>query len=100
MCVHRIQKKELRSHVGMVLQDTWLRHGSIRDNIAYGKPNATMDEIVLAAKKAHADDFIRRLPKGYDTEIDGAGSSLSQGQRQLLSIARAAIADPPVMILD
>lgn len=94
-----IQKKELRSHVGMVLQDTWLRHGSIRDNIAYGKPDATMDEIVLAAKKAHADDFIRRLENGYDTVVSSS-SGLSTGEKQLICVARIMLLQPEIILLD
>ena len=86
--------------MAIVLQDTNLFTGTIRDNIRYGNLEATDQEIEAAAQLAGADDFIRRLPDGYDTVIDGDGGSLSQGQRQLLSIARAAVADPPVMILD
>ena len=84
----------------MVLQDTWLRSGTIRDNIRTGRPDATDEEIIQAAKESHAHSFIRRLPDGYDTMLTGDGANLSQGQRQLLAIARAAIADPPVLILD
>lgn len=84
----------------MVLQDTNLFTGTIKDNIKYGKADATDEEVINAAKLANAHDFIIRLPNGYDTLISGDGASLSQGQRQLLSIARAAINDPPVMILD
>jgi ATP-binding cassette subfamily B protein len=84
----------------MVLQDTHLFTGTVRDNIRFGKLDATDDEVTEAAKLANADGFIRRLPKGYDTELTGDGANLSQGQRQLLAIARAAIADPPVLILD
>ena len=84
----------------MVLQDTWLYNASIRDNIRYGKLDATDEEVIEAAKLANADSFIERLPQGYDTVLTGDGANLSQGQRQLLSIARAAIADPPVLILD
>ena len=84
----------------MVLQDTNLFTGTIKDNIKYGKPDATDEEVITATKLANAHSFITRLPKGYDTEISGDGSNLSQGQRQLLSIARAAICNPPVMILD
>lgn len=84
----------------MVLQDTNLFTGTIRDNIRYGKPEATDEEVIKAAKLANAHNFIKKLPKGYDTIIDGNGENLSQGQRQLLSIARVAVSDPPVMILD
>lgn len=98
--INKIKKADLRRSLGMVLQDTNLFTGSIMDNIRYGKLNATDEECIAAAKLANAHDFISRLPDGYDTMIDGTGGSLSQGQRQLLSIARAAVADPPVMILD
>ena len=98
--INKIKKSDLRRSLGIVLQDTNLFTGTIRDNIRYGNLDATDEEIVAAAQLAGADDFIRRLPDGYDTLIDGDGGSLSQGQRQLLSIARAAVADPPVMILD
>ena len=84
----------------MVLQDTNLFTGTIKENIKYGKLNATDEEVISAAKLANAHDFIMRLPNGYDTELTGNGANLSQGQRQLLAIARAAISDPPVMILD
>ena len=90
----------LRRSVGMVLQDTWLRSGTIRDNIAMGKPEATMEEVVAAAKAAHAHSFIRRLPKGYDTMISEAGGNLSQGQKQLLCIARVMLCLPPMLFLD
>ena len=92
--------KSLRDRIGFVQQDVYLFSGSVADNIAYGKPDATDEEIIAAAKAAHADSFIRRLPDGYDTMLTGDGANLSQGQRQLLAIARAAIADPPVLILD
>ncbi|MBP5254928.1 MAG: ABC transporter ATP-binding protein [Lachnospiraceae bacterium] len=98
--VRDIRKEDLRRSLGMVLQDVNLFSGTIRENIRYGKLEATDEEVEAAAKLANAHDFITRLPEGYDTVIDGSGSSLSQGQRQLISIARAAIADPPVMILD
>ncbi|GEN94172.1 ABC transporter ATP-binding protein [Pediococcus ethanolidurans] len=98
--IRQIQKASLRLSMGIVLQDTNLFTASIRDNIRYGRLNATDEEVVAAAKLANADSFIRNLPKGYDTVIDGSGSDLSQGQRQLLSIARAAVADPPTMIMD
>ena len=93
-------RRDLRTHVGMVLQDTWLRSGTIRENIAMGKPDATEAEIVDAARKAHADSFIRRLPQGYDTVLGENGGSLSQGQKQLLCIARVMLCLPPMLILD
>lgn len=98
--INKIKKSDLRRSLGIVLQDTNLFTGTIRENIRYGNLNATDQEVEAAAQLANADDFIRRLPDGYDTVIDGEGGSLSQGQRQLISIARAAVADPPVMILD
>ena len=98
--INKIKKADLRRSLGIVLQDTQLFTGTIKDNIRYGRLDATDEEVIAAAKLANAHAFIRRLPKGYDTEITGNGGSLSQGQRQLLAIARAAIADPPVLILD
>lgn len=98
--INKIKKSDLRRSLGIVLQDTHLFTGTVMENIRYGKLNATDEEIYAAAKLANAHDFINRLPDGYDTMLSGDGSSLSQGQRQLLSIARAAVADPPVMILD
>ena len=98
--INKIRKSDLRRSLGIVLQDTNLFTGTVRDNIRYGKLDATDEEIIAAAQLANAHDFIMRLPNGYDTMLDGDGSSLSQGQRQLLAIARAAVADPPVMILD
>ena len=98
--INKIKKPELRRSLGMVLQDTNLFTGTIRENIRYGKLDATDEEVIEAAKIANAHDFIQMLPQGYDTVISGNGSELSQGQRQLLSIARAAISNPPVMILD
>ena len=98
--INKIKKADLRRSLGIVLQDVNLFTGTIRDNIRYGNLSANDQEIEAAAQLAGADDFIRRLPEGYDTQIGGDGGSLSQGQRQLLSIARAAVADPPVMILD
>ena len=98
--INKIKKSDLRLSLGMVLQDTNLFTGTIRDNIRYSDDSATDEEVIKAAKLANAHDFIKRLPNGYDTIIDGDGSNLSQGQRQLLSIARAALNDPPVMILD
>lgn len=93
-------RSSLRGLYGMVLQDTWLFAGTIRENIRYGKPNATEEEVVQAAKAAYADSFIRRLPNGYDTVIAEDGGNLSQGQQQLLSIARVMLVDPPMLILD
>jgi ATP-binding cassette subfamily B protein len=90
----------LRSLFGMVLQDAWLFNGTIRDNIAYGKEGATEEEIVHAAAAAHADHFIRTLPGGYDTVLNEEASNISQGQKQLLTIARAILADPAILILD
>ena len=98
--VKDIAKDSLRRSLGMVLQETQLFTGTIADNIRYGKPDATDEEIRAAARLANADTFIRHLPKGYDTMLTGSGSGLSQGERQLLSIARAAVSDPPVLILD
>jgi ATP-binding cassette subfamily B protein len=98
--ISKIKKPDLRRSLGIVLQDVHLFSGSVMDNIRYGKLDATDEECINAAKIANAHDFITRLPSGYDTFIDGSGGNLSQGQRQLISIARAAIADPPVMILD
>ena len=97
-----IDQEELRSRMGMVLQDTWLFNGSIADNIAYGSnnPNVTRDEVIRAAKAAHVDDFVRTLPDGYDTIINQDGSNISQGQRQLVTIARAFMSDPEILILD
>lgn len=98
--IEKIKKDDLRRSLGMVLQDTHLFTGTVRDNIRYGKLDATDEEIERAAKIANADFFIRHLPQGYDTMLTGDGANLSQGQRQLLAIARAAVADPPVLILD
>ena len=98
--INKIKKADLRRSLGIVLQDVNLFTGTIAENIAYGKKDATKEEIVEAAKLANADEFIKMLPNGYDTIVDGTGSNLSQGQKQLLSIARAAINNPPVMILD
>lgn len=92
-------KHDLRSYIGMVLQDTWLSHGTIKENIAFGKPSASMEEIVAASKKAHADDFIRRLPKGYDTYISNS-SNLSSGEKQLLCVARIMLIEPEIVVLD
>ena len=95
-----MRRGDLRRSVGMVLQDTWLKAGTVRENIAMGKPNATQEEIVAAAKQAHAHSFIRRLPKGYDTVISENGGNLSQGQKQLLCIARVMLCLPPMLFLD
>lgn len=98
--INDIKRSELRKMFGMVLQDTWLYNGSIKDNIAYGKEEAAMEDIVRAAKAAHADHFIRTLPQGYDTILNEEGTNISQGQKQLLTIARAILADPTILILD
>ncbi len=98
--INKIKKDDLRRSLGIVLQDTHLFTGTVKDNIKYGKLDATDEEVIAAAKLANAHSFIRKLPQGYDTMLTGDGSNLSQGQRQLLSIARAAIADPPALILD
>ena len=98
--INKIKKPDLRRSLGVVLQDVNLFTGTVMENIRYGKLDATDEECIAAAKLANAHDFITRLPKGYDTELTGNGANLSQGQRQLISIARAAVADPPVMILD
>ena len=95
-----MRRHDLRRNVGMVLQDTWLKAGTIRENIAMGKPDATEEEIIAAAKQAHAHSFIKRLPQGYDTVITEAGGSLSQGQKQLLCIARVMLCLPPMLFLD
>ena len=98
--INKIRKQDLRRSLGIVLQDTNLFTGTVMENIRYGRLDATDEEVRQAAKLANADDFISRLPQGYDTLLTDNGEGLSQGQRQLLSIARAAVADPPVMILD
>jgi len=98
--INKIRKADLRRSLGMVLQETHLFTGTVLDNIRYGKLDATDEECIAAAKLANADGFIRRLPEGYNTMLTGDGSNLSQGQRQLLAIARAAVADPPALILD
>ncbi|MDE7464365.1 MAG: ATP-binding cassette domain-containing protein, partial [Clostridiales bacterium] len=98
--INKIKKADLRRSLGIVLQDTNLFTGTVMDNVRYGKLDATDEECIAAAKLAGADDFITRLPEGYNTMLTGNGANLSQGQRQLVSIARAAVADPPVMILD
>ena len=98
--IRKITRKSLRENYGMVLQETWLKSGTIRDNIVTGKPDATDEEVIAAAKAAHAHGFIRRLPKGYDTVIGEDGGNLSQGQKQLLCIARVMLCLPPMLILD
>lgn len=98
--IKKMQRKTLRSMYGMVLQETWLFEGTVRENIAYGKENATEEEIIKAAKAAYAHNFIKRLPNGYDTVLTQDGANLSQGQRQLLSIARVMLIKPPMLILD
>lgn len=98
--VRQITRRSLRQSYGMVLQDTWLRSGTVHDNIAYGKPDATRDEVIAAAKAAHAHGFISRLPQGYDTVIGEDGDNISQGQKQLLCIARVMLCLPPMLILD
>lgn len=96
----KITRDSLRKNFGMVLQDTWLKAGTIRENIAYGKPDASLEEVMEAAKKAHAHSFIRRMPKGYDTVISEGGGNISQGQKQLLCISRVMLMRPSVLILD
>ena len=98
--VKDITRNSLRASYGMVLQDTWLKNATVRENIAMGRDNATDEEIIAAAKAAHADGFIRRLPNGYNTVLGEGGGSLSQGQKQLLCIARVFLALPPMLILD
>jgi ATP-binding cassette subfamily B protein len=98
--VKKMTRKSLRSNYGMVLQETWLRSGTIRENICMGKPDATEEEMIAAAKASHAHSFIKRLPKGYDTMIGEDGGSLSQGQKQLLCITRVMLCLPPMLILD
>lgn len=98
--VRRMHRKELRENIAMVLQDTHLFTGTVRENIRYGRLDATDEEVVEAAKTASAHSFIMRLPDGYDTMLEGDGANLSQGQRQLLNIARAAVSKAPILILD
>ena len=93
-------RASLRSNIGMVLQETWLKDGTIRDNIIMGKPDATEEEIIAAAKATHAHSFIKRLPQGYDTVVREDGDNLSQGQKQLLCITRVMLCQPPMLILD
>jgi len=98
--ITQLRRSDLRKIFGMVLQTTWLFNGTIRDNIAYGKDNATEAQIIRASKMAYADHFIRTLPKGYQTVINEEATNISQGQKQLLTIARAFLADPKILILD
>jgi ATP-binding cassette subfamily B protein len=98
--IRKMKRTALRDIFGMVLQDTWLFKGSIKENIAYGSEEATDDEIIKAAKMAYADHFIKTLPQGYETVIDEEASNLSQGQKQLLTIARAILSQPSILILD
>lgn len=98
--INDLTRNNLRRQFGMVLQDTWLFEGTIRQNIAYGKPNATLEEVENAAKAAFIHSFIKRLPDGYDTIITESGGNLSEGQKQLLTIARVMLIDPPILILD
>ncbi len=98
--ISRLSREDLRKNIGMVLQDTWLIEGSVRDNIAFGRPDATDEEIIAAAKEAHAHSFIKRMPDGYNTHVDEGGGNLSAGQKQLLCIARVMLTLPPMLILD
>ncbi|KJD51947.1 ABC transporter, partial [Bacillus amyloliquefaciens] len=98
--ISELSREQARSMFAMVLQDTWLFNGTIRENIAYGRDGATDEDIIRAAKAAYADDFIRTLPDGYDTVLGEDAQNISQGQRQLLTIARAILADPKILILD
>jgi ATP-binding cassette subfamily B protein len=98
--VASMTREDLRSKTGMVLQDTWLFKGSIAENIAYGSPGATREQVVAAARATHVDHFARTLPDGYDTVLDEEGSSVSAGERQLITIARAFLAEPAILILD
>ena len=97
---HAMTRGDLRSSFGMVLQDAWLFEGTIAENIAYGKPDATREEIIAAAKMAHVDHFVRTMPQGYDTHVENDAENISQGQRQLLTIARVILCDPKILILD
>lgn len=98
--ISQYSREDLRRQIGMVLQETWIKSGTIHDNIAYGYPNATRELVIEAAKAANADFFIRQLPQGYDTVLADGGEGLSQGQRQLLSIARVFVKIPKILILD
>ncbi len=98
--ISQMRRRDLRSDIGMVLQDTWLFGGTIRDNIAYGDPNATDEQVIAAAKAAYVDRFVHMLPQGYDSVVDDEGGSISAGEKQLITIARAFLADPAILILD
>lgn len=98
--ISELTRSSLRTSYGMVLQDTWLKNGTVRENISYGKPDASLDEVIAAAKAAHVHGFIKRLPQGYDTVLSENGSNISEGQKQLLCIARVMLLDPPMLILD
>ena len=98
--IYDVTRKSIRENFGMVLQETWLKNATIRENIAFGKPDASFEEVEKAAKEAYADSFIKRLPDGYDTVVSEGGENLSAGQRQLLCIARIMLAIPPMLILD
>ena len=98
--IQDITRGSLRTNYGMVLQDTWIRNGTVKENIVIGKPEASMEEVIAAAKASHAHDFIKRLPKGYDTVLGEDGGNLSQGQKQLLCITRVMLCLPPMLILD
>ena len=98
--IRNVTRKSLRENYGMVLQETWLKSGTIRENLMMGRPDATEEEMIQAAKAAHAHSFIKRMPKGYDTDIGQDGGSLSQGQKQLLCITRVMLCLPPMLILD
>jgi ATP-binding cassette subfamily B protein len=98
--IRDLSRAELRSVIAMVLQDTWLFTGTVHDNLAYGRPQSSREDVIAAAERCHVDDFVRTLPKGYDTVLENAGASLSQGQRQLMTIARAFLLDTPILILD
>ncbi|MBS7176214.1 MAG: ATP-binding cassette domain-containing protein, partial [Clostridiales bacterium] len=98
--IREITRKSLRENYGMVLQETWLKSGTVRENISFGKPEATEEEVIAAAKASHAHSFIKRLPNGYDTVITEDGGNLSQGQKQLLCITRVMLSLPPMLILD
>jgi ABC-type multidrug transport system fused ATPase/permease subunit len=98
--IGEVTRDSLRNSFGMVLQDTWIFAGTIKENIAFGKPEATMEQVEAAARAAHIHSYIKRLPNGYDTFITEAGENLSQGQRQLLTIARVMLINPPMLILD
>ncbi|MGN0460405.1 MAG: ABC transporter ATP-binding protein, partial [Ruminococcus sp.] len=98
--INSVSRKSLRENMGMVLQETWLKSGTIRENIAFGNQSATMEEIIEASKKSHAHSFIKKLPKGYDTYVGEDGGNLSTGQKQLICITRLMLNPPPILILD